>query len=89
MRKGKVIITKGSNWRNKSNDYFDTNVKHGEVKDVTKDYKKSLLNKKVVEVKSRFPNQDPKLWQPQPKRVTIGKDSDGTRLWQYVSPLSK
>ena len=64
-------------------------TKHGECKDVTEEYKKSLLNKKVVEVKSRFPNQDPKLWQPQPKRVTIGRDSDGTRLWQYVSPLTK
>ncbi len=61
---------------------------HGKVKDVTKEYKKSLLTKKVVKVKSRFPNQDPKLWQPQPKRVYIGK-INGTRLWQYVSPYAK
>ena len=70
-------------------------TKHGVCKDITDEYKKSLLNKKVVEVKSRydrywgigrrFPNQDPKLWQPQPKRVTIGK-INGTKLWQYVSP---
>lgn len=50
------------------------------VKDVTEDYKKSLVNKKPVEVKSRFPNTDTKLWEPQPKRVSIGKG-----LWQYAN----
>ena len=97
MRKGKVIITKGSEFRNKANDYFDTSVKHGEVKDVTEDYKKSLLTKKVVKVKSRydrywgigrrFPIQDPKLWQPQPNKVCIGK-RNGVKIMQYVAPFT-
>ena len=88
MKKGKVIIPKGSDWRNKANDYFDTSVKHGEVKNVTEDYKKSLLTEKAVEVKSRFPNQDTKLWEKQPKKIFIGK-INGTRLWQYVSATTK
>jgi len=88
MRKGKVIITKGSAWRDKSNDYFDTSVKHGKAKDVTEDYKKSLLTKKVVEVKSGpVQCQDPKLWQPQPKKVCIGK-RNGVKIMQYVAPFT-
>jgi len=55
------------------------------VEDVTEDYKKSLLTKKPVEVKSRFPNTDTKLWEPQPKQVCIGKGADGVKVYQYVS----
>ena len=55
------------------------------VNNVTEEYKKSLVNKKPVEVKSRFPNTDTKLWQPQPKRVYIGRGADGARVYQYVS----
>lgn len=55
------------------------------VDDVTEDYKKSLVNKKPVEVKSRFPNTDTKLWEPQPKRVSIGRGADGVMVYQYVS----
>tara|TARA_B110000977_G_scaffold37167_1_gene49934 strand:- start:23 stop:292 length:270 start_codon:yes stop_codon:yes gene_type:complete len=55
------------------------------VEDVTEDYKKSLLTKKPVEVKSRFPNTDTKIWEPQPKQVCIGKGADGVKVYQYVS----
>jgi hypothetical protein len=55
------------------------------VKDVTEDYKKSLLTKKLVEVKSRFPNTDTKLWEPQPKRVYIGRGAKNVKVYQYVS----
>ena len=60
-------------------------VKPSKVKDVTEDYKKSLLTKKPVEVKSRFPNTDTKIWEPQPKQVCIGKGADGVKVYQYVS----
>jgi hypothetical protein len=52
-------------------------------RNVTRDYKISLANKTKAVVKSRFPNQDPKLWQPQPQQVQVGRKSDG--IWQYVS----
>ena len=57
------------------------------VKDVTEDYKKSLLTKKVVEVKSG-PTQDPSLWQPQPRKVLIGKRK-GVSIYQYVAPFAQ
>tara|TARA_B110000902_G_scaffold37114_1_gene39122 strand:+ start:43 stop:306 length:264 start_codon:yes stop_codon:yes gene_type:complete len=60
-------------------------VKPSKVKDVTEDYKKSLLTKKPVEVKSRFPNTDTKVWEPQPKPICIGRGADGVKLYQYVS----
>jgi hypothetical protein len=60
-----------------------------EVKDVTEEYKKSLLNKKPVEIKSRFPNTDTKLWEAQPKRVYIGRGAKGVKVYQYVSAKSK
>ena len=82
----------------KSNKAVDKVVKPSEVKDVTEDYKKSLLTKKVVKVKSRydrywgigrrFPNQDPKLWQPQPNKVCIGK-RNGVKIMQYVAPFTQ
>ena len=61
-------------------------AKPSKVKDVTEDYKKSLLTKKVVEVKSG-PTQDPKLWQPQPKKICIGKRK-GVKIMQYVAPFT-
>lgn len=85
MRKGKVLVSKGSQYRNKSNDYFNSNASHSDVKDVTEEYKKSLVNKKPVEIKSRFPNTDTKLWEPQPKRVYIGRGAKGVKVYQYVS----
>ena len=85
MGKGKIVVIKGSQYRNKSNDYFNVNTSNGEVKDVTGDYKKSLLTKKPVEVKLSFPNTDTKLWEPQPKQVCIGRGADGVKLYQYVS----
>jgi hypothetical protein len=85
MRKGKIVLSKSSKWRNKSNDYFNVNTPNGKVKDVTEDYKKSLLTKKLVEVKSRFPNTDTKLWEPQPKRVYIGRGAKNVKVYQYVS----
>jgi len=61
-------------------------AKPSEVKDVTEDYKKSLLTKKVTEVK---PEVTPvSLWEPQPKKIFIGKVNGG-RLWQYVSATTK
>ena len=57
--------------------------KNQPYRNVTRDYKISLANKTKVAVKSRFPNQDSKLWQPQPKRMQVGRKSDG--IWQYVS----
>ena len=60
-------------------------VKPSKVKDVTEDYKKSLLTKKLVEVKSRFPNTDTKVWQPQPRQVYIGRGAKGVKVYQYVS----
>ncbi len=85
MRKGKVLVSKGSQYRNKSNDYFNSNASNGDVKDVTEEYKKSLVNKKPVEVKSRFPNTDTKLWEPQPKQVCIGRGVKGNKIYQYVN----
>tara|TARA_R110000796_G_scaffold40773_1_gene100899 strand:- start:16 stop:297 length:282 start_codon:yes stop_codon:yes gene_type:complete len=85
MRKGKVVVSKSSQYRNKSNDYFNVNTSNGKVKDVTEDYKKSLLTKKPVEVKSRFPNTDTKVWEPQPKQVYIGRGAKGVKIYQYVS----
>ena len=85
MRKGKVVVSKSSQYRNKSNDYFNVNTSNGKVKDVTEDYKKSLLTKKPVEVKSRFPNTDTKVWEPQPKPICIGRGADGVKIYQYVS----
>ena len=55
------------------------------VKNVTEEYKKSLVNKKPVEVKSGFPNTDTKLWEPQPKQVYIGRGAKGVMVYQYVS----
>ena len=53
---------------------------------VTREYKISLLTKKDVEVKfGPVQCQDPKLWQPQPKKVCIGKRK-GVKIMQYVSP---
>jgi hypothetical protein len=60
-------------------------VKPSKVKDVTEGYKKSLVNKKPVEVKSRFPNTDTKLWEPQPRQVYIGRGAKNVKIYQYVS----
>ena len=57
-------------------------------RNVTRDYKISLANKTKVAVKSRFPNQDPKLWQPQPKQVCIGRGAKNIKIYQYVSAKS-
>ena len=74
--------------RYKNSKSVDKVVNPSKVKDVTEDYKKSLLTKKVVEVKSRFPNQDPILWQPQPKKVCVGK-RNGVKIMQYVAPFTQ
>jgi len=75
--------------RYKSNKAVYKAGKSGKPKDVTEDYKKSLLTKKVVGVKfGPVQCQDPKLWQPQPKKVCIGK-RNGVSIFQYVSPFTK
>jgi len=64
--------------------------KDNPYKKVTREYKISLANNEPrtkVEISSG-PTQDPKLWQPQPKRAYIGKHN-GVKLWQYVSAFTK
>ena len=74
--------------RYKSNKAVYKAGKSGKPKDVTEDYKKSLLTKKDVEVKfGPVQCQDPKLWQQQPKKICIGKRK-GVKIMQYVSPFT-
>jgi len=64
--------------------------KNNPYKNVTREYKISLANNEPrtkVEISSG-PTQDPKLWQPQPKKVCIGKRK-GVKIMQYVTPFTQ